>query len=146
MENLFSVGVKKIVSAAASRGGRYGWCATTRIRWQLFCNFCDSNGIEKFEQITPEVLEMYANDRCSALSVATAQNYISSVNTVLKICNPGWVSCSPKNLVGRSRCSVRTKSLTFGAEQINCAIAELKNLGQEDGLCCFIFCSIWPTA
>lgn len=132
MKNLFSLGDKKIVSVAAARGGRYSWCSTTKNRWRQFCDFCVANGVTRVEQITHDLIAIYAINRCRDLSVATAQNYISAVNTVLKLLNPNWIACSPKQIVGRSRCSVRKKPLVFEMEQIDSAIADLRKLGHND--------------
>lgn len=141
MKTLFSLGDKKIVSVAAARGGRYSWCSTTKNRWWQFCTFCESNGVHTVEQITHDLITTYAMSRCRDLSVATAQNYISAVNTVLKLLNPNWDACSPKQIVGRSRCSVRKKPLAFGVEQINSVVTDLRKLGHNDLACIVIFAS-----
>jgi Integrase len=132
MRSLLEIGERKIVLAAASRGGRYGWCATTKMRWKIFCEFCDGMKIFSVSQITPELLQQYADENCKDLAVSTAQNYISAVNTVLKLIDPAWVSCSPRKLTGRSRKFVRVSPLNFTEHNISTAVLELENLGYED--------------
>lgn len=132
MTTLQEVGEKKIVSVAASRGGRYGWCATTKMRWGRFCKFCTSINVVSVSQISHDTLKNYSDACCKKLAVTTAQNYISSVNSVLKLLNPSWVSCSPKNLVGRSRSFVRSAFLSFEMENINSAVLDLECVGRID--------------
>ena len=129
MKSLLEIGEQKIVSVAAQRGGRYGWCVTTKMRWRRFCIFCDAEGIVSASQISSELMKKYADICHKNLTVATAHNYISSVNTTLKLLDPLWISCSPRNLVGFPRKFVRTTALSFNASDINSAADELEKLG-----------------
>lgn len=126
---LLKIGVHAIDSTAQKGGGRFGWCATTKARWKRFCRFCESLMIFEVEKISAEVLITYA-DTCAGLATATAQNYISSVNSVMKILDKNWKSVSPKGLIGRSRSSVRKKPVSLSYSDIQLAIDELKNQGE----------------
>lgn len=126
---LLKIGVHAVDSSAQKDGGRFGWCATTKARWKRFCRFCESLMIFEVEKISAEVLITYA-DTCAGLATATAQNYISSVNSVMKILDKNWKSVSPKGLIGRSRSSVRKKSVLFSYDDIRLAIEDLENQGE----------------
>lgn len=126
---LLNVGLRAIEATAKKGGGRYSWCATTKTRWKRFCKFCESILIFEIDKISDEVVIAYA-DTCSVLATATAQNYISSVNSVMKLLNKYWISVSPKGLVGRSRSSVRKKPVSFSYSDIKLAIAELETRGE----------------
>ena len=102
------------------------------MRWKKFCKYCDSVGIYSISQISHDTLKEYANTRCKKLAVATAQNYISSVNSVIKLINPNWISCSPRNSIGRSRKSVRVQPLLFASDDIRSAAFELENMECTD--------------
>lgn len=132
MKTLLEIGELKIESAAASCGGRYAWCATTKMRWRQFCKYCDNIGVNSISQISNDTLQKYADDRCKDLAVATAQNYISAVNTVLRLIEPNWVSSSPRDLVDRSRKCVRVEPLLFSEIEISSAVGELENSGCVD--------------
>jgi hypothetical protein len=102
------------------------------MRWKQFCKYCDSVGIYSISQISHETLKEYADSRCKDLAVSTAQNYISSVNSVLKLINPNWISCSPRNSIGRPRKFVRIQPLLFTADDIHSAVFELEKTGCKD--------------
>ena len=128
MKSLMDIGMQKIISVAAQSGGRYGWCAATKMRWKQFCKYCDSVGVYSTSQISHDTLKEYADSRCKDLAVSTAQNYISSVNSVIKLINQNWISCSPRNSIGRSRKFVRVQPLLFTAEDIHSAAFDLENM------------------
>lgn len=102
------------------------------MRWRQFCKYCDSVGVYAISQISHETLKGYADSWCKCLAVSTAQNYISSVNSVLKLINPNWISCSPRNSIGRSRKFIRTQPLLFTADDIQSAAFELENMECTD--------------
>lgn len=102
------------------------------MRWKQFCKYCDSVGIYSISQISHDTLKDYADNCCKNLAVSTAQNYISSVNSVLKLINPNWISCSPRNSIGRSRKFIRTQPLLFASDDIQSAAFELENMECSD--------------
>lgn len=128
---LRELGFLAIERTAANRGGRYGWCVTTKMRWGLFCNFCSDNNICKTFEVNDDVFRRYAEDRLSNRSVATAQNYLSSVNTVMKILVKNWISISPKKIIGKSRCSVRNEPILFSVDNIESVVLHLNSQGLE---------------
>ncbi|MBK8187481.1 MAG: integrase domain-containing protein [Cellvibrio sp.] len=128
---LRELGFLAIERTAANRGGRYGWCVTTKMRWGLFCNFCSDNNICKTFEVNDDVFRRYAKDRLSNRSVATAQNYLSSVNTVMKILVKNWISISPKKIIGKSRCSVRNEPILFSVNKIESVVLNLNLQGLE---------------
>ena len=126
---LLKVGLHAIDSTAKKGGGRFGWCATTKARWKQFCQFCCGLGVSTVDEIDAEILQQYAHF-CGRLAVATAQNYVSSVNVVMRLISKKWVPVSPKGLIGKSRTSVRKKPVSFSYSDIQFAIDELENLGK----------------
>ncbi len=75
--------------------------ATIKMRWRKFCAFAKFHGIRKLEQINKSFLVCYGQSlqvqiEKNTLSPATAQNYVSAVNTVLNIAtNNQWESVRP---------------------------------------------------
>lgn len=128
---LLELGFKAIENAASNGGGRFGWCATSKARWKRFCVFCEGLSISLVSQIDTETLRKYA-DVCKSLATSTAQNYISSVNSVLKLLKKNWQSVSPQKLIGRSRSSVRKNHVAFSYHNIQSVIDELHREQQAE--------------
>lgn len=89
--------------------------ATNGGRWGLFCKWAALRNIKKMENITYELVEEYGRELANrvttdCLSAATAQNYLSAVNTVMRIATGrSWKSLSPtKNCGIKQRCSIRS--------------------------------------
>lgn len=94
-------------------------------RFQQFKAFCKSQGIGRMERVSPELVKEYGKlqaDRVLSgkISSATAQNLISSVNTVMRAATRGrWKSVSPtKDCNVPQRVTVRTKPIVNRAKII----------------------------
>ena len=91
--------------------------ATLQERWNPFFIFLKSKGIGRLERISRELLIEYGQNLTKLigqnhLSVSTAQNRVSAINTIMTIATSGkWRSVSPTKECGISKRSfVRTKA------------------------------------
>lgn len=78
-------------------------------RWNLFTRFAQAKGIGRMEGVTRELLHDYGCElavqvEAGDLAPATAQNYVSAVNTVMKAAaGSAWRSVSPVRDCGIER-------------------------------------------
>lgn len=82
------------------KGCSFSSAATNSQRWDLFAKFAKSNGVGRMERINYELVQKYAaklRDQVEnlELSPATAQNYLSAVNTVMHAASDSWESVRP---------------------------------------------------
>lgn len=91
--------------------------ATLSDRWQSFTQYVHESGIKKMENITPDLVREYGKELASRvvdglMAASTAQNYVSSVNSVMTIATRGeWKSISPTKDCGiAQRSSIRTEA------------------------------------
>lgn len=88
-------------SAVQSGGVSFSTASTNGDRWQSFSTWAKEDGIKKMENVTPELVKEYGQEladrvKSGELSASTAQNYVSAVNSVMKIAtNNEWKSISP---------------------------------------------------
>lgn len=100
-------GEQLIRREAESCGGRYSWRHTTLQRWRSFCFFCRNNGVKDARQVNTDLMQAYANS-ISHLASSTRQNYISSVNTTMKLlAGEDWQSVSPSGITKCKRSNVK---------------------------------------
>jgi len=121
--------------------------ATLSLRWGQFCKWAKEKQINKLESINSLLLIQYAdylqqriND--NSLSVATAQNYISAVNTVMQLTHTGWITVSPTkdcNIDKRTRIATENKAINLEQHlkfqsKSSGLVAALSDLERELGL------------
>ncbi len=96
-------------------GGHFSSVASHAERWSAFSAWAKENGISDMRSINQEIVSRYAGHmRESGLSVATAQNRISTINVVMMHAREGkWATISPREMVGESRSQVRTDAPTM---------------------------------
>jgi hypothetical protein len=89
-------------NAAAKAGDlSYSSAATLGDRWSQFAEWARDEGVQWMEQVTQEVVVQYGQElaeRVAAgeMAAATAQNYVSAVNSVMTLATHGqWESVSP---------------------------------------------------
>lgn len=116
-------GYGRSMSAAAKNainerfgGGSFASQAAHNDRIKSFISDCKENGIRSFDQVTKESLNAYGARLSEAvqrgeISVATAQNRLSTANVVLEKTNPSDVKISPSGAIGE-RSTVRTEAPT----------------------------------
>jgi len=116
-------------------------------RWVRFSDWAKENEINKLEKITPSTLINYAshlNNRLTdgTLSPATAQNYVSVINTVMGLVRPDWQRVSPTQacqLPRRQRIATENKSVSASQhhqikQQLSPRLAALVELQRTLGL------------
>lgn len=88
--------------------------ATNTERWNAFTAWAKAQDVKKMENVTPELVQQYGQAlaqrvRQGAMAAATAQNYVSAVNSVMGIATKGaWKSVSPTKVCGiEQRSAVR---------------------------------------
>lgn len=82
------------------KGCSFSSAATNGQRWNLFAKFAKIHGVGRMERIDHELVQKYADDlkdqvENMELAAATAQNYLSAVNTVMHAASDSWKSVRP---------------------------------------------------
>ena len=103
---------------SANRGAiSFSTAATNSDRWQTFVAWAKDQGVKKMENVTQALVREYGCDlaeRVAAgeMAAATAQNYVSAVNSVMAIATrDGWQSVSPTRDCGvAQRSAVREEA------------------------------------
>lgn len=93
------------MSAAQERGDiGYSTAATHADRFSQFVSYAKSEGVGRFERVTPEIVQSYGRDIADRvnqgeLTAAYGQNLVSSVNAVMReayaVGGKNWESVSP---------------------------------------------------
>lgn len=79
----------------------FSTASTNGDRWQSFANWAKEEGVKKMENVTAELVKEYGKElaekvNSGEMSAATAQNYVSAINSVMAIATQGdWKSVSP---------------------------------------------------
>ena len=88
-------------NAAQSGGVSFSTAATNGDRWQSFADWAKEEGVKKMENVTAELVKEYGKElaekvNSGEMAAATAQNYVSAINSVMAIATQGdWKSVSP---------------------------------------------------
>lgn len=100
---------KYALNNAAQTGGiSFSTAATNGDRWQSFADWAK---VKKMENVTAELVKKYGKElaekvNSGEMAAATAQNYVSAVNSVMAIATKGeWKSVSPTK-----NCSIAQRS------------------------------------
>ncbi|EER61936.1 conserved hypothetical protein [Acidovorax delafieldii 2AN] len=100
--------------AVKNRSVSFSTAGTNHHRWHSFTIWAKANGVKKMEDVTRELVKKYGRELAQKvntrdLSAATAQVYISAVNSVMSIATQRkWQSVSPtKDCNIPQRCAVR---------------------------------------
>ena len=79
----------------------FSTAATNGDRWQSFADWAKEEGVKKMENVTAELVKEYGKElaekvNSGEMAAATAQNYVSAINSVMAIATQGdWKSVSP---------------------------------------------------
>ena len=79
----------------------FSTAATNGDRWESFAAWAKDEGVKKMENVTPELVKEYGQElaekvKNGEMAAATAQNYVSAINSVMAIATQGdWKSVSP---------------------------------------------------
>lgn len=102
---------------AAAGACSFGTASTVGERWGQFSKFAREEGVKYMEQVTTDIVASYGEalqDKVATgkISISTAQNCISAVNTVMSVGSRGnWQRVSPTRDCGiSSRCGIASKS------------------------------------
>lgn len=131
----------------------YSTAATQGARWDSFCSWAKEKGVKKMENVTADFVIEYGkylalDVNSEKMAAATAQNYVSAVNSVMSIATKGsWISVSPTRDCGiKNRSSIRTdapaaidrntfeKSLQLVREKVGERAASVVELARDFGL------------
>ena len=136
-------------SAAQVGAVSFSTAATNGARWNEFASFAKAEmGVKQMERITQEIVIAYGErlqERVEAgkMSAATAQNYVSAVNSVMSLATPGkWESVSPTKDCGidqRSGIATENKAISETRhgelkEAVSERLGALLDLQREIGL------------
>lgn len=118
-------GAMALNNAARVGAVSFSTAATNGERWGEFAQFSrDELGVKYMEKVTPDGVIAYGErlqERVEAgeMSAATAQNYLSAVNSVMKIATEGkWQSISPTKDCGiDKRSAIAAENKAISAEK-----------------------------
>lgn len=105
---------------AEAREGRasFSTAATVAERFSKFASFAKDNGVKWLEKVDQQLVQLYGRDLSQKvergeMSAATAQNYVSAVNTVMATVTKGqWESVSPTKSCGiEQRSAIRLEPI-----------------------------------
>lgn len=125
-------GEQAIRREAERRGGRYSWRHTTLQRWKSFCFYCRSNRVNDARYVYADLIQGYARSIWH-LASATQQNYISSINAVMKLlAGEDWESVSHSGITKSKRSNVKICRLDIGSSNFKNACDEItETLGKQ---------------
>jgi hypothetical protein len=139
---------------AAGRGEvSFSTAATQADRWACFSEWAKKQGIGRMERIDANTVRAYGHElakqvRSGDLAAATAQNYVSAINTVMCLATRGqWSSVSPTKDCGiDQRSAVRSsapgaldrtayiQAVVSVRDQVSARAASVVELARELGL------------
>ncbi len=98
--DLAKAGIFALALLQQRKGCSFSSAATNGQRWSLFAKFAKSQGVGRMERIDHDLVQRYAaelRDQVENLemSAATAQNYLSAINTVMHVASESWKSIRP---------------------------------------------------
>lgn len=115
-------------------GGHFGTVATHADRWGRFCNWAKEHDVKDMQRVTADLVREFARDlEADELAVATRQNHVSTINTVmLHASGGGWEKLSPREVVGESRHSVREDPpMPLNRELHDQAVISMQDAGMD---------------
>ena len=79
----------------------FSTASTNSDRWDSFTSWAKDHDVKKMENVTADLVRQYGQElaeqvKSGEMAAATAQNYVSAVNSVMTIATKGeWQSVSP---------------------------------------------------
>jgi site-specific recombinase XerD len=115
---------------AAGRGDvSFSTAATQADRWASFSAWAKEQGVGRMERIDKEMVRAYGREladqvKAGDLAPATAQNYVSAVNSVMSLATKGaWESVSPTKDCGIAQRSAVREDAPGALDRAACARA-----------------------
>lgn len=98
--DLAAAGQRFLQQAADKKALSFSSVATISNRWEQFASFAKSRGVGSLEKITTQLVQQYAQQlqnriAVGSMSAATAQNYISAVNSTMSATPTNWKVVRP---------------------------------------------------
>lgn len=99
--DMSKAGYAALRNSAQSGAVSFSTVATNSDRWSKFSEWARAHDVKKMENISTDLVQKYGQQLAEKvqegqMSAATAQNYISAVNSVMSIATEGaWKSLSP---------------------------------------------------
>lgn len=99
--DLYQAGRRFLERSRNAGGLSYSSVSTHAERWRIFAKFAKENGISTLEKIDKEIVVKYGEHlkiriENEEISVSTAQNHISSINSVMRATPAIWTSVAPR--------------------------------------------------
>ena len=134
--------------------GQFCTVATHSQRWKQFCAWSKTQNIDEAHQVNNQTLKHYAiylrvrlEGQGKPLSVATAQNLLSTCNVVLKALRGNEdIKIKPSEALQANREKVRTEPPELSREKLAQAQAELILKGQERIAAVLGLCRLVPVS
>ena len=119
--------------------GQHHSIATHSERWQRFCDWAKTQDIKEAHQISNHTLKDYAgylkarlNGQGKPIAVSTAQNRLSTCNTVLKaLRGNNDIFINPAEALDAKRCHIRTQPPELSRVKLAAAQQELYSQGHD---------------
>ena len=119
--------------------GQHHSIATHSERWQRFCDWAKTQTIKEAHQISNSTLKDYAdylkarlNGQGKPIAVSTAQNRLSTCNTVLKALRGNSdITINPAEALNAKRCHIRTAPPELSREKLFAAQQVLRHQGHS---------------
>ena len=136
--NMGIAGKFALNNAVKNGGVSFSTAATNGSRWRIFTVWAAKNGVKKMEQVNQYLVKKYGCElaesvNAGTLSAATAQVYVSAINTIMSIATKKkWESISPtKDCLIPQRSAIR--QVSPGALDAMAYYRALKNVHEEVG-------------
>lgn len=134
--NMKTAGKFALKNATKNGGISFSTAGTVAERWHTFAAWAENNGAKKMEDISQDLAKKYGCElaekvNAGKLTAATAQVYVSAVNTVMSIATKReWKSISPTlDCVIPKRCAIRLNAPSALNRMVyNQALKEVKDV------------------
>ena len=99
--DMAKAGQTALQNSAREGAVSFSTASTNGERWNSFANWAKDQDVKKMENVTQELVKQYGQELAAQvkngeLAAATAQNYVSAVNSVMALAtHGGWQSVSP---------------------------------------------------
>ena len=99
--DMAKAGQTALQNSAREGAVSFSTASTNGERWNSFANWAKDQDVKKMENVTQELVKQYGQElaaqvKAGDLAAATAQNYVSAINSVMAIATQGdWKSVSP---------------------------------------------------
>ena len=119
--------------------GQHHTIAAHSDRWKLFCEWAKTQAVKDARQVSSHTLKDYAeylrarlNGQGKPIAVSTAQNRLSTCNTVLKaLRGNNDIAINPAEALDGKRCHIRTEPPELSRDKLSAVQQELCDQGHN---------------